>query len=100
MPWSLVRQSTSCSRMAIVETVSRPSYTLARGCRRPEGSLPLLVWVAAAHHGLPPSAIGLDSIFLFLTAGPRAALPLSSPGESDGQPSPCRPSPVHRRGTA
>ena len=27
MPWSLERQSASCSRMSFVETVSRPSYT-------------------------------------------------------------------------
>ncbi|KAH7378259.1 hypothetical protein BKA66DRAFT_588212 [Pyrenochaeta sp. MPI-SDFR-AT-0127] len=53
---------------------------------RRRASLPLLACVAATSYGLPPSALTLDSVFLFSTILPRALLSLSTPGESHGDP--------------
>ncbi|KAH9861444.1 hypothetical protein J1614_011190, partial [Plenodomus biglobosus] len=50
--------------------------------------------------GWPPSAIGLDSVFLILTARPRAPLSLSVPSESDGADPASSPGRVSCRSTA
>ncbi|KAF2868210.1 hypothetical protein BDV95DRAFT_597522 [Massariosphaeria phaeospora] len=56
--------------------------------------LPLLVRVAARSLGVPPALLGLDVLFLFLTAALCAFLPSDCLGDSDGHPSTCIPWPV------
>jgi hypothetical protein len=48
----------------MVKTVSRPSYTLSLS-QASSGLFPFLEWVAASFTCKPPSAIGLDTVFLF-----------------------------------
>ena len=96
MPWSRVRQNASCTWIAIVETVSRPSYTLCSCRRHPEGfalswsGLQLLHQHAAFRYWIAHCLPLFDS-------APACSAPLpASRVNQRGAPSSCCPCPCRR----
>jgi len=91
-----LRQSALCRWMAIVRTVPRPSYThplfLSQASQAgiKVGSSPSWTALQRPFTSTPPSAIGLDTVFLF-----RQCIRVLRPSRSTGEPLPQDMPPVH-----